>query len=96
MADKTSVSPSRPSRQEPRLAAHWTVGMWTEDGMDSQMLYTRDIATTGMCLQRKLQENWSPNGSDIGMKFPVKLYLQGEFPLTEIEAELKWQNNSGG
>jgi hypothetical protein len=96
MADKTSVSPSRPSRQEPRLAAHWTVGMWTEDGMDSQMLYTRDIATTGMCLQGKLQENWSPNGGDIGMKFPVKLYLPGEFPLTEIEAELKWQNNSGG
>ena len=70
--------------------------MWSADGLGNQVLYTKDISSTGMCLQGVRQIEWHPDGNNIGLKSPVLLYLPGESPLTELEVELKWQDDQNG
>jgi hypothetical protein len=87
---------SSSARQEPRLPVNWAVGVLTGDGPGNQVFYTMNICSTGMCLQGAPGVELLSLDHRVGTRLPVRLYLPGESPLTDIEAELKWQVDQRG
>lgn len=96
MSVDTPPANSPSARQEPRLPVNWAVGLLAGDGPGNQVFYTLNICSTGMCLQGAPQTELFSLTHQVGARLPVRLYLPGETPLTDIEAELKWQVDQRG